>query len=378
MYAETLELFHAFIHLYFSTIKMILSDAALERMGFSPLPTGQAISGVFNALHAYEIRGFIAETEAISPISGIVAGCSYSLSVGSSINAICRQLVQDDFADSEEEWQTEHKCTPPYLIVHLGPTGEHQISGSHVKEENRVITTYDGFQTAREELAEVGERVLPSLLSALSCRFSSHNQPVRFIPIDRAFFGVTSDSRIILDFRMVGNMSAYVSSKLDTAQLEDRLSAGISLASSMNRKVARFFQLALDETDPVKKFLYFFLAIEIETHATFSRIDHADNFSRFISAPTRVASSILDFFDGQRHKWTNLREKFVWCVLCAWTHLSDSDVEEFKRLKKVRDDIAHGTISTPPGSAVIAAEILAAKLQTPSDSEVGLACSPDS
>lgn len=349
---------------------MKLSDHLLEGMGLIPHKTGQAITGVFHVLHAYVIRGFIVESEAISPVSGIVAGCPYSLSVGSSINSVCRQLVQADFADSEEEWQTEHKCKPPYLIVHLGPTGEHQFSGSHVKEENQTITTYDSFQTARDELTQVGDEVLPSLLSALSCKFSSHNLPVRFIPIDRDFFGVTSDSRIILDFRMVGNLSSYASSKLDIDQLEDRLSAGISLANSMNRKVARFFQLALDETDPMKKFLYFFLAIEIETHATFSRIDHAANFSRFISAPTRMATSILGFFDGQRQKWTNLHDRFVWCVLCIWTHLSDSDVEEFTRLKKIRNDIAHGTISTPPASAVIAAEILASKLQTSPDSEL--------
>ena len=342
---------------------MMLSDAVLERVGLRPLPPGQAISGVFHTLHAYEVRGFAVETQSINPISGVVAGCPYVLSVGSSINAICRQLVRDDFADSEEEWQKEHKCTPPYLVVHLGPTGEHQWDGSLAKEDDRVITTYESFQTARAELSEMADKVLPPLLSALACSFSSHNQPVRFLPTDRAFFGITSDNRIILDFRMVAKMSAYVSSKLEPAEIEERLSAGVGLAGAMNPKVARFFQLALDEEDPMKKFLYFFLAIEIETHAAFSRIDHATYLSKLISAPSRAASATRDFFEGQRQKWTNLRDRFVWCVLCAWPHLSDSDVEEFKCLKKIRDDIAHGTIAAPPPSAVIAAEKLAAKLQ---------------
>lgn len=349
---------------------MNLSNAALEGMGLIPIATGQRVSGAFHILHAYEIRGCIVDVEAISPVSGIIAECPYSLSVGSSINAVCRQLVQDDFTESEDEWQAEHKCTPPYLIVHLGPTGEHQFSGSHLKEEGQNITTYNGFQVARDELKEIGNKVLPSLISALSCRFSAPDQPVRFIPTDHAFFGVTSDNRTILDLRLSGSMSICVSSKLDSGQLNDRLSAGIYLASSINRKVARFFQLALDETDPLKKFLYFFLAIEIETHATFSRIEHATHFSRLISAPTRVTASTLDFFDGQRQQWKNLREKFVWCVLCTWTHMSDSDVEEFKRLKAIRNDIAHGTISTPPAAAVVAVEILASKLQAPLDVDI--------
>lgn len=121
----------------------------------------------------------------------------------------------------------------------------------------------------------------------------------------------------------------------------------------------------LSHRDLLKKFLYFFLAIEIETHATFKRIDHVANLSTLITAPDRVAASTQDFFDGQRQRWINLRDRFLWCVLCVWTHLSDADVEEFGRLKSVRDDIAHGSIATPPHSAVIGAEQLAAKLQLP-------------
>jgi hypothetical protein len=133
----------------------------------------------------------------------------------------------------------------------------------------------------------------------------------------------------------------------------------------MNPKVARFFQLALDEDDPLKKFLYFFLAIEIETHATFAKIDHARNLSVLIAPPNRVAVSTQDFFDRQRQRWANLGDRFMWCVLCVWTHLCDADVEEFRSLKKIRDDIAHGSIATPPHSAVAGAQKLAAMLQLP-------------
>src|SRR5260370_364328 len=83
---------------------------------------------------------------------------------------------------------------------------------------------------------------------------------------------------------------------------------------------------------------YCFLAVKIETHATFKRIDHATTVSSLINAPDRVAVSSQDFFDCQRERWVNLHDRFVWCVLCVWTHLSDADVEEFRRLKKCRDD----------------------------------------
>lgn len=334
-------------------------------MGLRPLSPSRPLAAVFHSLHVYEVRGFTLEAPSLEPISGSVAGFAYTLSVGSSVNAICLRIVQDDYANSEEEWQKERKCTPPYLVVHLGPTTKHESIVSHAKEEGRTITTYNSFPAARAELKVLEDKVLPPLLSALACSFSTNDPAVRFLPIDRAAFGITPDGHTVHDFRLQASASMYESSKLEATQIEGRLASGVNIASAMNPKVARFFQLALDEDDPLKKFLYFFLAIEIETHATFKKIDHATNFSVLITAPNRVAVSTQDFFDGQRQRWTNLRDRFVWCVLCVWTHLCDADVEEFRRLKSIRDDIAHGSIATPPHSAVAGAEKLAAKLQLP-------------
>ncbi len=135
------------------------------------------------------------------------------------------ESVQDNYADSEEDWQKEHNCTPPYLIVHFGPTAEHEFTGSHAKEEGRTITTYDSFPVARAELKTIEDTVLPSLLSALACSFSSNDQPIRFVPTDHTFFGVTPDSRTVLDFRLLGSASGYQSSKLEPIQIEGRLAA---------------------------------------------------------------------------------------------------------------------------------------------------------
>lgn len=321
----------------------IFSDAVLQGMGLRPRPPGHLLTAVFHSLHVYEIRGFVLEAATSGAISGVIAGFPYTLSVGSTVNAICRQLVQDDYADSEEEWQKEHKCTPPYLIIHLGPTATHLSVGTYAKEEGRTITTYDSFPTARAELMTIEDKVLPPLLSAIACSFSSHNQPVRFLPTDLTRFGITQKNETVLDFRLTVSGSLYVSSKLETLEIEGRLAAAVNIANSMNHKVARFFHLALDEGDPLKKFLYFFLAIEIETHATFASINHAANLSKLIAAPPRAAQAAQGFFEEQRQRWANLRERFVWCVLCVWTHLSDADIEEFKRLKAVRDEIAHGS-----------------------------------
>ena len=332
-------------------------------MGYQALSTPESIAARFHYLHVYEIRGFTVDDASLQAQSGTVVGRLYQLAVGSSVNAVCRTLVGDDLSDNELEWQKEHKCSPPYLIVHLGPTDVHTFAGTHARCDGPTIQTYDGFPLARSELRAWGEEVLPSLLAGLTSSFSLHDKLVRFVPTDRAFFGITNDGRTVLDTRLVVSASAYGSTRLSADQASERLASAMGIASGMKQKVARFFQLAIHEEDPLKRFLYFFLAIEIETHATFATIDHPKNISRLVLPPTHAVATAQAFFEGQRQKWTNLRDRFEWCVLCAWPHLSDSDVDDFKRLKTIRDEIAHGSLATPPSDSVLIVEKLAAKLQ---------------
>jgi hypothetical protein len=46
----------------------------------------------------------------------------------------------------------------------------------------------------------------------------------------------------------------------------------------------------------------------------------------------------------------------------VWTHLADADVDEFKRLKDVRDGIAHGRIASPEHADVVGVVRLVQKL----------------
>jgi len=340
-----------------------VSNEVLEAMGLRRLGQSETISARFHYLHVFEVRGFTVEELSLPIRSGRIDGRTYEIGVGASVNAVCRSLVRDDLADDEQEWQMEHKCTPPYVVVHLGPTKEYSFNGTHAKFEASMVHTYDGFSEARAELKAWGEGILPPLLTGLASSFALHDQPVKFLPTDRAFYGITEVGQTVLDTRLVFSGSGYSSSRLTPDQVADRLESANEIAVSVKQKVARFFNLALNEDDPLKRFLYFFLAVEIETHATFARIDHSDRLRAFIQPPSHATATTQSFFDGQSQKWTNLRDRFVWCVMCAWPHLTDDDVEQFKMLKAIRDEIAHGSLATPPHDAAASVEKLAARLQ---------------
>lgn len=163
--------------------------------------------------------------------------------------------------------------------------------------------TYDGFPRARAELHAWAQEVLPSLLAGLASSYSLHDLPVKFVPTDRAFYGITNDGRTVLDTRVSLSAYGYGSTRVSAEQTAERLASAMAIASRMKRKVARFFHLALHEDDPLKRFLYFFLAIETETHATFSTIDHARQFSSLVLPPAHAAVTTQNFFDAQRQKW---------------------------------------------------------------------------
>lgn len=340
-----------------------LSSQVMESMGFRRIAEGELIVAAFHSLHVYEAQGFTVDQATALSARGAVSGTVYTVAVGSSVNELSRALVADDFAADDVAWAKEHRCTPPYVLVHFGPTAQHSCVSGHIKEEGSSLTTFDSFAAAKVELRSIESRVLPSLVTALTCAFSSLENHVRFRAVSREVFGLTPDGVVLHDVRLEAKASAYVSKKLPTDSLHASVNRTTLLAAAINPKVSRFFHLALEEDDPLKRFLYFFLSIEIETHAVFFSIDHSAHIARLLNSQERVRTASTSFFEGQRERWTTLKDRFIWCALCVWTHVSDSDIDEFKRLKNIRDDIAHGSIAELPAESVRAAEKLAAKLQ---------------
>jgi hypothetical protein len=77
-------------------VAMTLSIFALEKMGFKEISQDNPISGIFYAIHSFEIRGFTIEEKVLDPHAGMLDGTPYRFAVGSSINDICRSLVGED------------------------------------------------------------------------------------------------------------------------------------------------------------------------------------------------------------------------------------------------------------------------------------------
>ena len=132
----------------------------------------------------------------------------------------------------------------------------------------------------------------------------------------------------------------------------------------LDKRAASYFSLGISESDQLKKFLYFFLSLEVETHAVFRRVDHVAKTRALVTRGDSGAplTSTINLLTRDISSWDNLFDRFAWCANCAWIHLLDDDVALFKQLKEARDAIAHGRASEPPAGYARLAELLAHKV----------------
>lgn len=342
---------------------MGLTHYALEQMGYRRRRDNESLQTTFSSVHAFEVHGISPSFGLLIGFNGSVDGVDYRLALAETLNAAAQLIASEDFADDEPAWIAQRKCSPPYLLIHIGPTTTHEMTGDFLKEETFGIQTYDAFIPARREIREMEAKVIPSVLSALSCTFGTLPNPVRFRELERAVAGKTTDGKTVFDFGLEFRAEVRVDQAVPLPDIQDRIKRAANLASRMSPKVSHFYHLALKEDDPLKRFLYLFLTIERQTHAAFKSTDHGSHMAGLLQVPTRVQATGTAFFGTQHERWKSLQERFVWCAMTVWTHLTDDDVDNFANVKKVRDQIAHGEIAAPSAEAVTLVERVAAKLQ---------------
>lgn len=332
-------------------------------MGFRELVAAGAIEASFVSVTVYEARGITVAEGVTEATSAQAAGADYRVAIGASVNAACQALVGDDFAEAEDDWRKEVKSNGPFALIAVGPTAFISCTaGRSMRAPDNTLVTYDCFPQVREALKSMERRVLPPVLSALTCAL---NQPDRFFllkKLARASVGRTPELTTVQDIRMEFHAEAYVSRSAEREELSNKLQAVAQRASRLNQKAAGFFALGVGEEDQLKKFLYFFLSLEIETHAVFGRIDHRNKVESAVEANQAVRPALAALLERQVSSLGNLLDRFVWCATCRWTGLTDNDVAMFKTLKEARDAIAHGRASEPPPGHARSAELLAHKI----------------
>lgn len=340
-----------------------LSAEVMRAMGFRPVEGGESITASFSSVSVYETRGMSLQEGATHCTSGTIAGVNYRIAVGAGLNDTCIALADDVYVEDEDDWKRAKGCSGPFVLIQLGPTQTYTITTGQIKtEEDGSTTTFDSFPDLRSDLANMEAAALPPLLTSLTCLLGHPTLHLELRKLDRASTGRTDAGKVLHDIRLQLSGTAFVSQGLPMPQVAAGLQAAVALAPQLNAKAARFFALGLGEDDELKKFLYFFLALEVQTHAVFGRIDHAGAIQKLTNSTLPAKPSAVALLQRQVDQLRNLNDRFVWCAACAWSNVDDADVAQFKKLKSVRDEIAHGSASEPPHSYATLAQRLAKKV----------------
>jgi len=342
-----------------------LSTYALEAMGFrDPIEKG-SIAASFISVTVYEARGITLPEGFAETRQAVVAGTNYRVALAKSVNAGSQCLIGDDFVESESDWLTEFKAAGPFVLIAVGPTAFVDCeAGRMMQMPDGSITTYDSFPSLRQTLKSLEDRVLPPVVATLTLALNEPDRYVALRKVARASAGRTPEGITVHDIRLDVRAELTVSRALGQARAIEVLDATVQRAPNLHQRAAQYFALGTAEDDQLKKFLYFFLSLEVETHAVFGRIDHARKLRSQVlrdgtSAPR---PSTADLITRDITNWDNLFDRFAWCATCAWPGLVDDDIELFKQLKKARDAIAHGRASEPPVGFARQAELLAHKV----------------
>ena len=335
----------------------------MEAMGFRDVVAQGGILASFISVTVYEARGIVVPDGFAKAVKARVAGVDYRIAIAQSVNAGCQALTGDDFDESEPEWCNRVKSRGPFVLIAVGLTEFIECTaGRLMRHDDGSITTYDSFPRVREELFASEQRVIPPVIAAMTCALNEPDRYVAFKKLERASSGRCSDGTLLHDMRIEVRAEGYVSRPLDGTILASKLSDATTKAPKLNQRAARFFALGAGEDDELKRFLYFFLALEVETHAVFGRIDHLSQTARLLAGMSSPSATTLSLLSSQVATLGNLFDRFVWCAACTWTELTETDTELFKKLKSARDAIAHGRESEPPTGCARSAEILARKI----------------
>jgi hypothetical protein len=322
-----------------------LTQSQFKELGYSLLDESERIEGIFFALHLYSVRGLTAPSEAIVS-SHMQDEGGVGFGIGPDYSELASRITGLGLGEDKEQWNEVKRNRQPFLMLQIGPSKRYSALCGHYKRlEGQIIYEPKMFECAHREVKTKEEKLTSKALSAISCCIS----PTQDLYIDHLrtyHFGKTESGEVLVQCPQA--YAIYESDiGMGSEQLQRALDKAISHTASISSRSGYLLGLGITERDVVKRFLFFFLAIETEIDRVFKSMPPSAFAKAFRSALDAPASDLVhEVVKGRNNN--DLRIKFLWCMMTVLPHLSCEDLSAFKELKKIRDGIAHGSFQSLP------------------------------
>ncbi|NPV76274.1 MAG: hypothetical protein HPY59_07835 [Anaerolineae bacterium] len=111
----------------------------------------------------------------------------------------------------------------------------------------------------------------------------------------------------------------------------------VLLETKLQPNMRHFFNLAVNEKDSLRKFLFLYWVLELHTNSTFAQLTSTGHQNY----PARLQAAVMKI-DNRKGWKKQLRQQFISCAIETWTGLDDTDFSNFETAKDARDNISHG------------------------------------
>jgi hypothetical protein len=332
----------------------MITNAGIKHMGFRQ--SQNPIHAKFYSFDVYEIKGISKDCEAITEsLNKKYSDDNITYAIGININDICSNLLGINFVFNEAEHTKQKNIQPPYLVI-LTTTPDEQIckSGCMSQTKNNHILTYDCFSETKNNLLQSRKDNSLSFLLALSSQLLDEDHHlVVFNNIDYKLVGISTNNKIVEDINITTSLEVNVSKIYSLPKIENSIKNSSLIYNQIQSKVSYFFNIAMQEKDSLKKFIYLFLTLEVCINKAFKtlKIDC-----------TQIPDNIKKNYPSLLEKPQNLMHKFIFCVYLSWNKSLENNIDTFRKLKQTRDKIYHGEIVNMENLPIIEAHRLILKI----------------
>ncbi len=273
------------------------------------------------------------------------AGLFATIGFGGKYNQLCRLVTEDDMTEDESQLPTIPDQST-LLLIQIGPSACRKADPVYYKRLDRqILVEPKMFRQAVREVSIKSDEILPSVIAGISMNIAPRHD-LYFTKIKTCLYGKTPEGEVV-----VIAPQAYASMQSIAGLSKEDLVAALNLSASQfkaNDSIELYwFSLGLTESDAVKRFLFFYLAIEASLDKAFEVAKNQSKAERLgISLDVEELRVLDRMISGVGRK--SIVDKFVLTRKLLLSSLTLEDVVEFKRMHKARTDLAHGKVKELP------------------------------
>lgn len=318
---------------------MSLTINSIIALGYKDCDQAEQITAQMSSITIYRIDGMLFMSSNQPPWQMPVTNVgNLKFTIGKSINSLCKALTGHVYTDNEQEWLNNYGGNSLFLVMMVSdPQWTSAVVKHWKKGPEGEIKTYDTFTQSKAIVRGLEPKLLPPMLTALTIKLSEPSYPVTIRELQKIYFGITDSGKLLFDARMQSSASISLSRAVPEPNMQALVNEAVLLETKLQPNISHFFNLAVNEKDSLRKFLFLYWVLELHTNSTFAQLTSTGHQN--YPARLQTAASKID----KRKGWEKtIRQQFIWCAIETWTGLDDTDFSNFEIAKDARDNISHG------------------------------------